>query len=133
MANMALGLHHVEIWVVDLDSARKSWGWLLAQLGWSVDQEWDNGTSWRCGDVYLVTTRPPALSGDAHDRRLPGMNHVALHGGSAADIDRIVGEGSDHGWNSLYADRYPHAGGPDHYAAYFENEAGFKVEVVGAS
>jgi hypothetical protein len=80
-----------------------------------------------------VTTQPPTLSGDAHDRRLPGINHVALHGGSTADIDRIVGEATDHGWSSLYTDRYPHAGGPDHYAAYLENEAGFKVEVVGAS
>jgi len=130
---MALGVHHIEIWVVDLDSARRSWGWLLEQLGWSVDQEWDDGISWRCGDVYLVTTRPPALSDDAHDRRLPGINHVALHGGFAADVDRIVGEATDHGWISLYADRYPHAGGPDHYAAYLDNEAGFKVEVVGAS
>ena len=130
---MALGIHHIEIWVVDLDSARRSWGWLLAKLGWSVDQEWEDGISWRCGDVYLVTTRPPALSGDAHDRRLPGINHIALHGGFAADVDRIVGEATDHGWTSLYADRYPNAGGPDHYAAYLENEAGFKVEVVGAS
>lgn len=130
---MTVGLHHIEIWVVDLDNARRSWGWLLAQLGWSVDQEWDNGTSWRFGDVYLVATRPPALSGDVHDRRLPGINHVALHGGSAAAIDRIAGEASDHGWNSLYAERYPHAGGTNHYAAYLENDAGFKVEVVGAS
>ncbi|TFD49900.1 glyoxalase [Cryobacterium sp. Hh7] len=130
---MAFGVHHIEIWVADLDSARRSWGWLLVKLGWSVDQEWDGGMSWRCGDAYLVITRPPALSGDAHDRRLPGINHVALHGGSAADVDRIVGEAIDHGWSSLYADRYPHAGGPDHYAAYLENEAGFKVEVVGAS
>jgi hypothetical protein len=130
---MARGLHHIEVWVVDLESARKSWGWLLAKLGWSVDQEWESGISWRCGDVYLVTTRPPALSGDTHDRRLPGINHIALHGGSAADIDRIAGEATDHGWTLLYADRYPPTGGPDHYAAYLENKAGFKVEVVGAS
>ena len=130
---MALRVHHIEIWVVDLDNARRSWGWLLATLGWSVDQDWDNGMSWRCGDVYLVTTRPPGLSGNAHDRRLPGINHLALHGGPSADVDRIVGEATDHGWISLYADRYPHAGGPDHYAAYLENEAGFKVEVVAVS
>ena len=87
---------------------------------------------WRCGDVYLVTTQPPTLSGDAHDRRLPGINHVALHRGSAADIDRPVGEATDHGGSSLYENRYPRAGGPDRYAAYLENEADFKVEVVGA-
>ncbi|MDJ0377068.1 VOC family protein [Cryobacterium sp. PH31-L1] len=130
---MAFGVHHIEIWVADLDSARRHWSWLLVRLGWSVDQEWNGGMSWTCGDAYLVITRPPALSGDAHDRRLPGINHVARHGGSAADVDRIVGEAIGHGWSSLDADRYPHAGGPDHYAAYLENEAGFKVEVVGAS
>jgi len=27
-------------------------------------------------------------------------------------------------------DRYPHAGGPDHCAAYLENEDGFEVELV---
>lgn len=127
---MAVGVHHIEIWVGDLDSARTSWGWLLVALGWSVDQEWNTGISWRCGDVYIVVTRPPAVSCDEHDRRRPGMNHIALHGGTSADVDLIVGRASTHGWTELYADRYPHAGGPDHYAAYFEDEAGSKVEVV---
>ena len=130
---MAAGVHHIEIWVVDLDSARHSWGWLLVALGWSVDQEWSMGISWRCGEVYIVVTRPPAISGQEHDRRLPGLNHIALHGGTTADIDRIVGQASAHGWNALYGDRYPYAGGPDHYAAYLENEAGFKVEVVAST
>ena len=74
-------LNHTEISVVDLDSARISWGWLFAELGWYVDQKWDYGTSWRYGDVYLVTSRPSALSGGAHDRRLPGISHLALKGG----------------------------------------------------
>ncbi|MFD2027688.1 hypothetical protein [Promicromonospora aerolata] len=30
----------------------------------------------------------------------------------------------------LFPDRHPHAGGPDHYAAYLENEDGYEVEVV---
>lgn len=34
------------------------------------------------------------------------------------------------GWAPLYAERYPHAGGPDHYAAYLEDAFGHKVEVV---
>jgi hypothetical protein len=32
----------------------------------------------------------------------------------------------------LYQERYPHAGGPQHYAGWLENAAGFKVEVVAA-
>ena len=28
-------LHHVEVWVPDLDADRLSWGWLLGELGWA--------------------------------------------------------------------------------------------------
>lgn len=31
---------------------------------------------------------------------------------------------------SNWADRYPRAGGPDHYAGWLENSAGFKAEIV---
>ncbi len=37
------------------------------------------------------------------------------------------------GWTPLSHDRYPHAGGADHYAGWLENAAGFKVEVVRSS
>jgi hypothetical protein len=37
---------------------------------------------------------------------------------------------SAHGWSPNYADQYPWAGGPDHYAARLENEGRFKLEVV---
>lgn len=40
-----------------------------------------------------------------HDRRRAGVNHLAFLGG-------------------------PHAGGPDHYAGWLENTAGFKAEIV---
>jgi hypothetical protein len=30
----------------------------------------------------------------------------------------------------MFADRHPHAGGEDHYAAYMENQDGFEVELV---
>jgi hypothetical protein len=30
----------------------------------------------------------------------------------------------------MFPDRHPHAGGPDHYAAYLENTDGFEVELV---
>lgn len=127
---MNTGLHHVEIWVADLEEGREVWGWLLERLGWSVEQVWPDGLSWRDGDTYVVVTRPPRLSGAVHDRRLPGVNHLAFHGGSTEDVDRLVRAGPEHGWSLLYADRYPHAGGAEHYAAYLQNRAGFKVEVV---
>jgi hypothetical protein len=33
----------------------------------------------------------------------------------------------------MFADRYPHAGGSEHYAAYLEDAAGFEVELVAES
>jgi hypothetical protein len=41
-----------------------------------------------------------------------------------------VDEGPSHRWMLLFADRHPHAGGPQLYAAYLENSAGFEVELV---
>ena len=32
------GLHHVEIWVPTVSQARRSWGWLLEELGWQEYQ-----------------------------------------------------------------------------------------------
>jgi hypothetical protein len=41
-----------------------------------------------------------------------------------------MAEAPAYGWSPLYAERYPHAGGYQHYAGWLENAAGFKVEVV---
>jgi hypothetical protein len=40
-------LHHIEVWVPDLQRATASWGWLLQQLGYSTFQTWPAGRSWR--------------------------------------------------------------------------------------
>ena len=124
------GLHHVEIWVADLAAAREEWGWLLSRLGFSLTQEWSEGQSWAAGGAYVTLTTSPNLSDPVHDRRRAGVNHLAFRGGSRLEVDEIVTDAVAHGWRSLYADRYPFAGGPDHYAGWLENAAGFKVEVV---
>lgn len=126
-----MGLHHVEIWVTDLDGASRRWGWLLGRLGWSPYQSWDHGRSWREGETYVVLAQSPALRpGTAHDRMRPGLNHLALHAADAAVVDDLVAAAGAHGWTLLFADRHPYAGGPDHYAAYLEDADGFEVEVV---
>ncbi len=124
------GLHHVELWVPDLDRARRSWGWLLEELGWQQDGQWASGASYRLGDVYVVLEHGPDVLPGGHERCRPGLNHLALHAGTPADVDRLVAECVAHGWRPLFADRYPHAGGPQHHAAYLEDEDGFEVELV---
>jgi hypothetical protein len=41
-------------------------------------------------------------------------------------VDTLAIQAADHGWTLLFPDRHPHAGGPDHYAAYLENTDGFE-------
>ena len=123
------GLHHVELWVPDLAGATVPWGWLLGELGWTVFQDWPGGRSWRLGDVYLVLEQSPALTGGLHDRLAPGLNHLAFHVGGPAEVDRLTRESESHGWSLLFPDRHPHAGGPDSYAAYLEDNWGYEVEL----
>nr|WP_120318349.1 VOC family protein [Catellatospora citrea] len=125
-----VSLHHVEVWVPDLAATERSWGWLLTELGWVEHQRWDAGVSWRHGTAYVVFESSPDLVGDRHERRAPGLNHLALHAGSPADVDRLVAAAGEHGWRLLFADRHPHAGGPDSYAAYLEDTQGYEVELV---
>jgi catechol 2,3-dioxygenase-like lactoylglutathione lyase family enzyme len=123
-------LHHVELWVPDLHRALASFGWLLETLGYQLFQDWPAGRSWQLDGSYIVIEQSPALTAGTHDRLRPGLNHLAFHAGDRAELDRLVAEAAAHGWTLLFPDRHPHAGGPDHYAAYLANPDGFEVELV---
>ncbi|MFE0253618.1 VOC family protein [Streptomyces sp. NPDC059010] len=125
-------LHHIELWVPDLPRATRAWGWLLTRLGYDPYQDWEHGRSWRLGPTYLVVEQSPALTGTDHDRTRPGLNHLAFHAGTRDEVDALAAEAPAHGWTPLFADRYPYAGGPEHYAAYLANSDGFEVELVAA-
>jgi hypothetical protein len=124
------GFHHVEVWVAELGEARAEWGWLLRELGFEREDEWPEGESWAAGGAYLTLTTSPNLSMTTHDRRAPGVNHLAFRAGAPDRVDDIMARAERHGWRPLYQDRYPHAGGPNHHAGWLENSAGFKAEVV---
>ena len=125
-------LHHVEMWVPDLDRAITSWGWLLTALGYAQFQDWPAGRSWRLGATYIVMEQSPGLSAGEHDRHRPGLNHLAFHVADRHLVDSLVARAPKHGWTLLFPDRHPHAGGPDHYAAYLEDVDGFEIELVAA-
>ncbi|MEU9366152.1 VOC family protein [Streptomyces avermitilis] len=123
-------LHHVELWVPDLDRAVASLGWLLEALGHTLFQSWNNGCSWRLGPTYLVLEQSPALTADRHDRCRPGLNHLAFHVEDATTVDQLATDATRHGWHLMFPERHPHAGGTQHYAAYLENDDGFEIELV---
>jgi len=123
-------LHHVELWVPDLERAVTSWGWLLSCLGYEPFQDWPGGRSWRLGDTYVVVEQSPDLLPGGHERRRAGLNHLAFHVLDAPAVDALVAAAPRHGWSLMFADRHPHAGGDVHYAAYLEDVDGFEVELV---
>jgi catechol 2,3-dioxygenase-like lactoylglutathione lyase family enzyme len=123
-------LHHIEVWVNNLDRAVASWGWLLTELGYEEYQDWPGGRSWKAGHTYIVFEQSPARTASRHDRLRPGVNHLAFHLASRAQADKLATAAPGHGWRLMFADRHPYAGGEQHYAAYLENADGFEVELV---
>jgi catechol 2,3-dioxygenase-like lactoylglutathione lyase family enzyme len=123
-------LHHVELWVPDLDRAVATWGWLLAELGYELYQDWPGGQSWRSGPTYIVLEQSPARTASRHDRCRPGLNHLAFHVASAALVEAMTTAAAQHGWRLMFADQHPYAGGTGHYAAFLENVDGYEAELV---
>jgi 8-oxo-dGTP pyrophosphatase MutT (NUDIX family)/catechol 2,3-dioxygenase-like lactoylglutathione lyase family enzyme len=127
-ATPSVGVHHIEIYVADLDRSIAFWQPLLERLGWTGYQSWPAGRSWRLGETYIVFVQVSADKRQpSYDRRLVGLNHLALHAGTPEHVDALVRE---LGVPLLYANRHPYAGGPDHYAAYVQDPDGIKVELV---
>lgn len=123
-------MHHIELWVPDFKRAKDEWGWILSSLGYATYQTWTNGISWRRGGLYIVVEESPDLSSREHQRTSAGLNHLAFKAGNRVRVDALARESSHHGWSQLFPDKYPHAGGPDHYAAYLANSDGFEIELV---
>ncbi|TNE32199.1 MAG: hypothetical protein EP349_02305 [Alphaproteobacteria bacterium] len=130
-------LHHIEIYVSDFEKTAAFWGWLLEEeLGYVPHQSWNNGAfdcgkSWRNGAHYLVfvQTREKYLE-DGYNRVRTGLNHLAFYGRDKAHIDGLTEKLRKRGVALLYQEKYPHAGGGDTYAVYFEDPDRIKVEIV---
>jgi catechol 2,3-dioxygenase-like lactoylglutathione lyase family enzyme len=124
-------LHHVELYVSNLEQSAAFWGWLLQRLGWAPYQHWAQGRSWRHDATYIVLVQvAERFRSPPYHRCRTGLNHLAFHAASRATIDDLTRALRERGTKILYEDRHPFAGGPDHYAVYFEDPERIKVEVV---
>jgi len=123
-------IHHVELQAVDLDAAIGPWGWLLTTLGYAEHQRWSGGASWMLGDAYVVVARAGART--PHDRRGGGLNHLALHAGSRADVDAVWRAAERHGWHRLSDARYDWRLDGDAESAFLESSERLKIELVAA-
>lgn len=123
-------LHHIELWVEDFAEARSSLGWIFERLGYQRKNEWESGASWQGAVGYIVLESGPDVAPGRHERKRPGMNHLAFWAGPPSLVDAIVRDAPEYGWKLMYEDQHPYAGGSGHYAAYLENAGGFEVELV---
>lgn len=124
-------LHHLEIYVSDLERSAEFWGWFLEELGYNTFQKWDGGQSWRLGDTYIVfvQTEDRFLDISYHRCRV-GLNHLAFQAASREHVDDMTNKLEGKGITILYSEKHPFAGGDDHYAVYFEDPDRIKVELV---
>lgn len=128
MATARGQVHHIELYVRELERSAEWWGWLLEALGYAPYQVWDEGISWLLGETYLVLVQAPI--DDEVDRRRPGLNHLAFHAGSREEVDLLTDAVRSRDERVLYEDRHPYAGGEAHYALFLEDPDGIKVEIV---
>jgi hypothetical protein len=125
-----VSIHHLQLWVPDLERATVSWGWLLEGLGYSEVRSWDTGRVWRKdGTSVVIEASPDMVPGMLYSRLRPGMNHVAFHVAGVDALAELVAAAPDHDWTRVGADaRHPLPAGTT--IAYLENTDGFEVELV---
>jgi catechol 2,3-dioxygenase-like lactoylglutathione lyase family enzyme len=124
-------LHHLTLWVPDLERAAPSWCWLLGELGYALDdRSFANILLFRdaSGFAVVLEQSPDMVPGMLHSRFRPGLNHVAFALDSPSALQGILDGAGANGWSALPGDRHPIAGGAD--VAYLEDLDGFEVELV---
>ncbi|MHB8465840.1 MAG: VOC family protein [Acidimicrobiales bacterium] len=123
-------LHHVTLWVPDLDRAVQSWSWLLCEIGYAADPSLDTVALFRhpTGFAIALEQSSDMVPGMLYSRLRPGLNHIAFALESPDLVTRIVKECHQYGWSALPPDRHPIAGGAE--VGYLEDRDGFEVELV---
>lgn len=104
---------------------------MLSILGFTLFQDWPQGFSYAKDGFYLVfvQTREKYLS-NGYNRCHIGLNHLAFSCEDKDKIDRIREQLIVKGITLLYDEKYPYAGGMDHYAVYFEDPDRIKLEIA---
>ena len=126
-------LHHVEIYVSDLDSSRAFWSGILGRIGHAEGDSWDDGFTLEGGGGPYLTfvQREDRYASLEYHRRAAGLNHLAFEVRGRAAVDALREYCADNGTHELYAEKYPFAnGGTDYYALFVEDPDRIKVEFV---
>ena len=125
-------LHHLTLWVPDLERAGESWSWLLGRLGYTADRSVSVDRLLllrnQRGFAIALEQSEDMVPGMLYSRMRPGLNHIAFPVDSRSVLTGIMRGARHHGWSTLRSDRHPIAGGAR--VAYLEDRDGFEVELV---
>lgn len=126
-------LHHVEIYVSNLDASRAFWANILAKIGYKVSDHWDSGFTLTNGEDAYLTFVQVAKKYQTHSyhRCGVGLNHLAFKVESREAVDALRRYSVENNIRSLYDEKYPFAnGGTEYYALFVEDPDRIKVEFV---
>jgi catechol 2,3-dioxygenase-like lactoylglutathione lyase family enzyme len=125
-------LHHIELYVGDLDRAIRFWTPFLQKLGYEAER-WSEGMNYFAGEadpyLCLLQASKEHVSNGYHRKRV-GLNHLAFRARSRQHVDEVRAWVRESGYTLLYDDRYPYATAPGYYAVYCEDPDRIKLEVV---
>ncbi len=125
-------LHHIELYVSDLERAISFWTPFMAKLDYEAER-WSEGINYShktdTAYISLLQASEEHLSAGYHRKRV-GLNHIAFKAKSRQQVDDIRDWLNGAGYPLLYDDRYPYATAPDYYALFCEDPDRIKLEVV---
>jgi glyoxylase I family protein len=124
------GIDHLYVSVSDLPRSVVFYDPVMRLLGFR------KGTSPIAGEPHAhyfnretqLTLRPARRPGP-HDPYAPGLHHLCLRVGSAADVDTAVRELRALGVEATEPRLYPEYA-PDYYATFFTDPDGLRLEIV---
>lgn len=83
-------IHHLEIYVSDINKSKNFYSWLLGLLGYSLYQEWREGFSFKLNGTYIVFVQvDESFKQYGYHRKRIGLNHLAFTVEDRVTVDDI--------------------------------------------
>src|SRR6478752_6479628 len=99
-------LHHLTLWVPDLDRADESWSWLLGCLGYERDLAIAPVALYRHPEGISVALErsPDMVPGMLYSRFRPGLNHLAFRVPEGVELAALAQDAPTFGWSQPATD-----------------------------
>ncbi len=121
-------IHHIEIYVRDLNRTRKFYDLLLPILGYEIFQEFNSGFSYRCDTEYIVFVEVrDKYKANEYNRCNVGLNHIAFKTENPQTVYKINKILKSNSIKMLYNNKYLDSESP---TIYFEDPDRIKIEIT---